>query len=215
MIDKHAPLTSKTVKARSQVPWYNRDIAAVKRKWHKAERIWRKSKAEDDLLLFKRLKNHTHISNKAHREFYAQFINENGNDKNRLFRATNTLLHPEDEVCFPDYSDDTSLVNDINIRKELDAVVIDQCDSSRQINDPMFGFNQSLEKFEVLSTDMVSQLIQKSAKKSCPLDPMPTSLVVKRLNELPPVITCMINFSLSLGYFPSTWKSTLVDPKLK
>jgi hypothetical protein len=127
-------------------------------------------------------------------------------------------------VCFPDYSDDASLANDIghffykkviNIRKELDAAVIDQCDSARLINDPKFGFNQSLEKFEVLSTDMVSQLIQKSAKKSCSLDPMPTSLVVKSLNELLPVITCMINSSLSLGYFPSAWKSTLVDPRLK
>ncbi len=127
-------------------------------------------------------------------------------------------------MCFPGYSDDTSLANDIghvfykkviNILKELDAVVIDQCDSSRLINDPTFGFNQSMEKFEVLSTDMVSQLIQKSAKKSCPLDPMLTSLVVKSLNELLPVTTCMINSSLSLGYFPSAWKSTLVDPKFK
>ena len=176
MIDKHAPLTTKTVKARSQVPWYNHDIAAAKRKRRKAERIWRKTKAGDDLLLFKRLKNHvTYISNKARREFYAQFINENGNDQNRLFRATNALLHPKDAVCFPDYSDDTSLANDIghffykkviNIRKELDAVVIDQCDSSRLINDPKFGFNQSLEKFEVLSTDMVSQLIQKLRPRS-------------------------------------------------
>jgi transcription initiation factor IIF auxiliary subunit len=110
MIDKHAPLTTKSVKARSQVPWYDHDKAAAKRKRRKAERIWRKSKAEDDLQLFKRLKNLvTYISNKARREFYAQFINENGNDQNRLFRATNDLLHPKDAVCFPDYSDDTSL----------------------------------------------------------------------------------------------------------
>ncbi|CAB3984911.1 Hypothetical predicted protein [Paramuricea clavata] len=62
---------------------------------------------------------------------------------------------------------------------------------------------------------MVSQLIQKSAKKSCALDPMTTSLVVKSLNELLPVITCMTNSSLSLGYFPAAWKFTLVDPRLK
>ena len=62
MIDKHAPLTTKIVKARSQVPWYNHDIAAAKRKRRKAERIWRKTKAEDDLLLFKRLKIMLHTS---------------------------------------------------------------------------------------------------------------------------------------------------------
>jgi hypothetical protein len=49
--------------------------------------------------LFKRLKNHvTYNRNKARGEFYAQFINENGNYQNKLFRATNSLLYTKDEV---------------------------------------------------------------------------------------------------------------------
>ena len=43
IMDHHAPLKTKTVRARPQVPWYNADIAEVKR-WHrKAEWRWRKT----------------------------------------------------------------------------------------------------------------------------------------------------------------------------
>jgi hypothetical protein len=65
-----------------------------------------------------------------------------------------------------------------------------------------------------LATDVVSQLIQKSAKKSCALDPMDTSLMVKSLNELLPVITCMINSSLSLAYFTCLLLILLGNPPL-
>ena len=66
-----------------------------------------------------------------------------------------------------------------------------------------------------LTESDVSALIKKSAKKSCLMDPMPTSLVVGCLDELLPVITRIVNSSLSSGYFPAVWKEALVCPLLK
>ena len=43
--------------------------------------------------------------------------------------------------------------------------------------------------------DQVSLIIGKAAMKSCPLDPAPTSVVLRVLDVLLPVITCMINMS--------------------
>ena len=54
-----------------------------------------------------------------------------------------------------------------------------------------------------------------SAKKSCPLDPMPTSLVVGCLDVLLPVISRIINLSLSCGHFSEEWKEALDTPILK
>ena len=48
--------------------------------------------------------------------------------------------------------------------------------------------------------------IGRSSKKTCSLDPMPTSLVVESLDVLLPVITRMLNLSLQNGNFPDTWK---------
>lgn len=55
----------------------------------------------------------------------------------------------------------------------------------------------AFHSFQPLSESNVSALICKSAKKSCPFDPMPTSLVVGCLYVLLPAISRIINLSLS------------------
>ena len=59
--------------------------------------------------------------------------------------------------------------------------------------------------YTTLSQKQVSELIKKAAKKSCPLDPMPTSVVLEVLDVLTllPVITNMINLSFESGKFAS------------
>ena len=79
---------------------------------------------------------------------------------------------------------------------------------------PRAGFI-TMRCFTPLSTEEVKKLIQKSSKKSCALDTMPTSLVVSVIDELLPSISIILNSSLSLGYFPEVWKAALVDPRLK
>ena len=54
-----------------------------------------------------------------------------------------------------------------------------------------------------------------SAKKYCALGAMPTPLVADFLDLLLPVISHLINSSLTVGYFPSAWKEALITPLLK
>ena len=63
----------------------------------------------------------------------------------------------------------------------------------------------SLSTFKILSDGDVKLLIQHSAVKSCPLDPMPSCLVSKS-DALLPVIISIINKSLQSGHFPESWK---------
>ena len=177
----------------------------------------------EDLETFKRLKNHvTYISTKARRNFYADFMPENGGDQGRLFRAARALLLPKDDLCFPEYVDGATLANDIgrcfyrkiiNIRTDLDAATMEA--QGRVHHDAVFDCDQKLHDFTPLSTDEVEKHIQRSSKKSCTLDPMLTSLVVSMVDELLPSISLILNSFLSLGYFPEVWKAVLVDPRLK
>ena len=114
IMDHHVPLKTKTVRARPQASWYNADIVEVKRQCRKAERRRRKTRLPEDLETFKRLKNHvTYISTKAHTNFYADFMCENGGDQGRLFRATRGLLLSKDDLSFPEYVNGATLANDI------------------------------------------------------------------------------------------------------
>ena len=75
--------------------------------------------------------------------------------------------------------------------------------------------DMGVSSFQLLTENDMRDIIQRSARKSCEFDPMPTSLVLSCLDELLPVITRMVNSSLACGYFPSNWKEALVNPLLK
>lgn len=59
------------------------------------------------------------------------------------------------------------------------------------------------------------RLIETKPKKSCLLDPMPTTLVIGSIDVLLPLITKIINSSLRSGVFAVQWKCALVSPLLK
>ena len=71
-----------------------------------------------------------------------------------------------------------------------------------------------LSDFVLLSDSDVRVLILASNKKYCPLDPIPTKLLIDCLDVLLPTIAKMINLSLAYGYFPAAWKSAIVRPLL-
>ena len=69
--------------------------------------------------------------------------------------------------------------------------------------------------FEPVTEASMLELILKTASKSCKLDPIPTSLTKQYLDALVPVITKIINTSLTTGVVPDCFKSAIVKPLLK
>ena len=71
-------------------------------------------------------------------------------------------------------------------------------------------------KFSPLTEENFRKLINSSAKKSCTLDPMPTSLVIDYcIDMLLPITSKIINLSLESGLFADDWKCALVLLLLK
>ena len=220
-LDRHAPLITKTVIKRPTVSWFTDGVKIAKRQRRKAEKKWRRTKSHSDFVAYKAKKNQaTFLINNARHRFYTDFISENSDDQGKLFRAAKSLLTPKSEITFPDYRDPTALVNDIGqffvqkierLRSELDSI----SPSEDSITVSCAMPNTNLVSFNELDEKSVRELISKSSKKSCSLDPMPTSLVVECLDVLLPIITRMVNLSLKSGTFPESWKQADVHPRLK
>ena len=133
----------------------------------------------------------------------------------------------KDELTLPDHLNKTTLANDISkffvrkverIRGNIDAIPINFSDRDLVPPDkPMTDANHDhmLHSFKTLTECEVKHLIQKMAKKSCILDPVPTTLVHNCLDMLLPCITRIVNTSLSTAHFPGEWKEALVTPLLK
>ena len=66
-----------------------------------------------------------------------------------------------------------------------------------------------MTEFKYLTETEICALIESAAKKSCPLDPIPTRLLVSCVDVLVPVITKMVNLFLQTGQFPNQWKITI------
>ena len=227
LLDCHAPITSKKVLFRPNVSWINNNIiqATCKRQRRKAERKWRSTRCQSDLILLKKNRNYvTFLMNKARQDYYSDLISNNGNDLKHLFEVSKYLLNIASTPVLPLHEDKQQLADEMgtffirkiaNICSDLDNHSLQVCRVDS--NDSKINF--PLSKFDLLPQEEVHDLICKctSKKKTCSLDPIPTKLVFESLDILLPIITKIINsyYSLEHGVFPSAWKNALVFPLLK
>ena len=66
-----------------------------------------------------------------------------------------------------------------------------------------------------MSESIVREVLNKTAIKTCELDPLPSSLLAELIEELLPSFTSVIKDSLLTGCFPSVFKSAVFRPLLK
>ena len=188
----------------------------------KAERNWRSSKSTHDLKEYKSARNFaTNLIKKARSDFYENLIQENSSDQGKLFKISKQLLNQSFEVPLPPHVSKSMLANEManffvekisNLRSKFHECTIQDCQDCTpimELHSPSFG------SFKAITEDETYGIIMNLAKKSCALDPIPTSLLVKCIDVLLPVITKMVNISLESGHFPSAWKKALVRPILK
>ena len=64
-------------------------------------------------------------------------------------------------------------------------------------------------------TEQVRKMIMTTKTKSCSQDPIPTSLLIACTSRLLPVITKIVNLSMSQGVMPDELKKVLILPLLK
>ena len=98
----------------------------------------------------------------------------------------------------------------MTIQGKLDDMSVDVSPSNTD-SQPETSSIEPMTSFTLLTEHDVRKLIEATPKKSCALDPMPTSLLVACIDTLLPVITKILNLSLQHGIFADQWKCALVQ----
>ena len=220
VLDIHAPLTTREVTVRDRTPWTSDDIRSEKQKRRKLEKKWNKSKLQSDYDNFKAQKNadNTILKNKRD-EHITNLINEHKGDPKTLFKVFQNTTAGAKETLFPKNKSDKMLAEDFSkfftdkinrIRAELDSNPNDMHHS-----DPHTFNGAMLSEFTPLSQDEVKKLILESNSKSCDLDPIPVDLIKYSIEEVLPIITEIINTSLTIGIMPDALKHAQIRPLLK
>ncbi len=219
IFDKHAPEQTKTITVRKHTPWTTEEIKPEKQTLRKLERKMKRTKLEIDKQNFKTQKlKYKKILDDKRTEHYSNLIEENCNDPKGLFKVINKALNKKEDTAFPPGVSDNELANEFldffdgkieRIRTELDGP------NNETKPTEVHKYQYELNDFRLLTEDEVRKLMVNSGNKYCELDPMPTSLLKDCIDDVLPLITQIINLSLSLGDMPQPLKKAIIKPLLK
>jgi hypothetical protein len=142
----------------------------------------------------------------ARLDYNTEKLSSGQQDPKTLFKVIKHLLEGPSEVVLPSgktscelaqdfsdfFSDKIERIRD-NINSESQSEV---CTENLQAD--VDTTMTLLEGFTSVSEEEVTRIIKNSPNKSCELDPIPTWLLESCLQELLPVLTKIINLSLTL-----------------
>lgn len=219
LLDLYAPQTTRTRIVKNRMPYYNDSIHTARRERRRAERKWRKSNSELDCELYLNAKrNVNNLIMSAKQAFFKDKLSSCSTKD--VYRTINSLLN-KNVQHLPYYDSAADLANQfssyfvnkiVNIRKELDSenVIIPAhfCDSPPDNITP-------LEVLRPTNEEELLKIINSSASKTSRLDPIPTWYLKDNLTQLLPVLTDIVNSSLSSGVFPKGAHSAIIRPLLK
>ena len=195
LIEKHAPIRTKSIVLRPDCAWYTDELHAAKHKRRKPEHKWRSSKLSIDHQLYREQCSKVNkLLKTAKTTYYSDKIETAGRDQKSLFKITKHLLGVSKDVVLPtctsskelaqDFSDFfigkiEGIRTDIETQNSMSNISTANADSSSSVSTKMVDFENVSEK-------TVKQINQKSPNKSCELDPIPTWLLKSCIDELLP-----------------------------
>jgi hypothetical protein len=219
ILDKHAPNKSRKITLRPHAPWFNDELRKEKRKKRRCERKLLSS----GLVVHKEIyqeqcRKYKQLIDASKADYYKRKVAET--DQTKLFRIVDRILKVKSIPKLPSHDSTQVLVESfsqyfeskiVNLRHELSDT------GYLTINDNQMNTTSDaiFSSFHPVSPTLVRRTIMSSLTKSCPLHPIPTSILKECIDSLLPCITRIINISLSQGTYPSIFKNSLIRPVLK
>ena len=214
ILNKHAPIKTKTVHSTKSNPWFTPALQALKSARRRLEKNWKSFKTTSNLKLLRQATNFYHKSLLTAKRLYnSNLIAAQQTDSRKLWKTINSILHRDSKRSIPTATAEafSSFFSDKITKLQSD---IPPTATSPHSPDPP-SLPASLTSFYPATTDEIVRLINSSPNKQCDLDPIPTNLLKKCLSVLAPTITNIVNASLATGSFPSAFKKSTVTPLLK
>ena len=225
VLNDHAPLQSMSLPNKSLVPWFSDEIRAAITKRRQLEKKWRNNPIEVNRQIFRQARNDVcHLIEKSKKTHYnSEIENCKGDQKKNYMPSLIVLCTRKQENKLPTGSvleivDSFSqyFVTKIDtIRKKIIETSINSQTECNTATEAQKTCSSNLTSFHPATEDEVKKIISKSKSATCELDSIPTNLLKKCLPTIIPLLTKIINLSMSSGTVPSTFKYALVKPLIK
>ena len=187
-----------------------------KRKVRKYEKKWLKYKLNSLWICFKKVRNSYFAKlNLKKKGILRAKIEDCVKDSRKMHALVNNLTSKKADIEWPVHTSDDQLAEDFasyfqgKIEKIRETLNNKPKYNAPETNAPR------LVRFAPMTERQVSNVISSLKSKSSELDAIPTTILKKMLPNVIPLITKIVNISLTDGCFCRDWKTAVVRPLLK
>ena len=217
VMDKHAPLITKTIRIAPHAPWFDAEYADLRRKRRKAEKMLRKTGNEEHENEYNILRKQTTLLAQSKKKTYINDKLSSDISSKNMYTVVNKLLDNNHEPVLPSSNSDLALANDFKtyftekvnkIRATIPHSAV-QKSSGIVTNDITL-----LYEFEPATAAELKQITSSFKIKCSPEDPIPAFLLKENIEVFIPYWLEIINLSLEIGSMDSL-KSAVIIPLIK
>ena len=232
-IDARAPVVTRRVRTRAD-QWYSQNFEVcqeAKRMRRRKERKYRSvlGKSTDPVEIlthyqaFKSQEKETERTlNRVREEYYCTRLEEVKDNPKAVWRTANHLLGRGKSCAMPGNIDKDSVADAFmgafqgKVERIYQAMEKAQGGTSTSsVKGISAARSPPTFQFQRVTDEVLLATIRDMNTKHCALDPLPTSFVRKLSTELLPILSQIVNMSLTSGVFPSELKTALICPILK
>ena len=215
VLNKHAPVRTRTVTDHNHQPCYNGEIAAARRELRRKER----QGCKDFRIYRNKFCNLLHFTKHQFYKRSIQTITESKDNIKALYKITDSLIGKDQKLVLPSCASDIKLCEDFsNYFTDKVQQMHTQMDNSRPRSSalvPTPCTSAYLSSFPIVTNHDVGVLIKNMKPKACVLDPIPAYMFKEYVLQIAPPIRAIINTSLFTGTVPNKLKESVITPIYK
>ena len=221
LIDKHAPIHTRSITLRPNAPWFNDSLRALKRQRRQLERKYVTTRLEVHRQIYK---EQCHVYNSAINSVKSDYYKAqiSGSTQSQLFHMIDGLFKVKAVPPLPSHESLHSLAEDFSnffvskiqkLKDDLRSSSLASMELSIKITSS--PCQSSFSEFTKISENYTREVVKHSKSKSCVLDPVPTHILKQSVDVLASPLNAIINTSLTSGVFPASLKKGIVYPSIK
>ena len=189
LLDKHAPKRTTRRRYQPLTPWFDSDCAAARRRTRAFERRYRRTKATSDRLAWTVQVRWLHklYAEKQNLFWESKVKDSRGNPKKLWKTLASVLCREQSKTSIPTHGE----IKADSFLRAFAAKVESVRSSTASAPYPKFIQDKcasSFDRFDEISLDEARSLVLRAAEKNCALDPVPTWIIKKFIDDLAPFI---------------------------
>ena len=211
--DTHAPASKIARRPRRLSPWFDGDCRCARRETQRLERYYRQTTSDQDRTVWVQQMRAMHLLyREKERSYWTTLTTQHAGNSKKLWESLSSILRRDKQSSSPAESLSAETLSRFFVEK------IEKIRAATDGSDPptFKSYNgKRLVCFKEYSCDEIRQFLLKAPQKTCPLDPVPTDILLESVDIILPFITAMCNASLREGFMPASQKAAIITPIVK